>query len=190
MLPQQPGWIHESSSCWAHLPASDCARMERQTCLRISTQLPMLLKTTSYSDLSMVEQGQAVNLCHMRVEIGRVKTYRLGPSPATRSTPPSVSEPSRKPVAPGTVRRVDLPVVAASCHYRRRKRRTFRVQTTVSKGNRKRCATKFNSWSLLVRSLDRASFQCSRLPRDTHIHPQRCDCSNARLLELGFAVGR
>lgn len=48
----------------------------------------MLLKTTSYSDLSMVEQDQAVNLCHMRVEIGRVKTYRLGPSPATRSTPP------------------------------------------------------------------------------------------------------
>lgn len=63
--------------------------MERQTCLRISTELPMLLKTTSYSDLSMVEQGQAVNLCHRRrVEIGRVKTYQLGPSPAIRSTPP------------------------------------------------------------------------------------------------------
>lgn len=63
------------------------------------------------------------------------------------------------------------------------------MQTTVIGRNKERCATQFNSWSLLVRSLDRASFQCSRLPRDTHIRPQRCDCSNARLLELGFAVG-
>lgn len=64
------------------------------------------------------------------------------------------------------------------------------MQTTVDKRSKERCATEFNSWSLLVRSsLDRASFQCSRLPQDTHIRPQRCDCSNARLLELGFAVG-
>lgn len=33
-----------------------------------------------------VEQGQAVNLCSVRVE-WCVKTYRLGPSPATHSTP-------------------------------------------------------------------------------------------------------
>lgn len=68
MLPQQPGWIHESSS-WARLPASDCARTERQTCLRISAELPMLLETNSYSDLSTVEQGKTVNLCSVRVEL-------------------------------------------------------------------------------------------------------------------------
>lgn len=83
----------------------------------------------------------------------------------------------------------DVPVAAASCHSQRR-RRTFWVQATADKRKRiKRCATRFNSWLLLVRSLDRASSQSSRLPRDTHIRPQRCDCSNARLLKLGFAVG-
>lgn len=42
--------------------------MERQTCLRVSAELPMLLETNSYSDLSTVQQGQAVNLCSVKVE--------------------------------------------------------------------------------------------------------------------------
>lgn len=166
MLRQRPGWIHESPS-WAHLPASDCARTERQTCLRISAGLPMHLKTTSYSDLSMVEQSKAVNLCNVRQDrtCEDIPTWTI--SCYTQHTTQSVSEPSRKPVARGTGKREgkDVPVAAASCHSLRRKRRTFWVQTTVGRRNRKiRCATEFNSLLLLVRSLDRASSQCSRLP--------------------------
>lgn len=131
MLHQQPGWIHESSS-WAHLPASDCARTGRQTCLRISAELPMLLEIDSYSDLSTVEQGQTVNVYSVKGGIVRVcediPTWTI--SCYTHSTPLSqfrsrVASLSHRGQRERQRARENLPVAAAaSCHSLKRRRRT------------------------------------------------------------------
>lgn len=77
--------------------------------MRISAELPMLLEINSYSDLSTVEQGQTVNVYSVKGGIVRVcediPTWTI--SCYTQHTTQSVSEPSRKTVAPGTERERD-----------------------------------------------------------------------------------
>lgn len=119
-----------------------------------------------------------------------MKTYRLGPSPATHSTPPvsfGAESQACRTGAEGEGERtcgggfLPLPEEEEENMF------GFRRQWTRGKKNAVlHSSTHGRCW---FRSLDRAPIQCSRLPRDTHTRPQRCDCSNARLLELGFAVG-